>query len=146
MGEQAAYTCVEVGSEHLGAVARMRTDWTIEQGGHVTFDTKVKHHKAKKVKKFYFFDVTFTCEEGPVKEFPISNRKPLDFPVPPMRVKHREFHGTFSQLGGTGRIKGEFTDHFKRAAGTLRVHAKHIQDTDFRNCDTGTVDWTAEKR
>jgi hypothetical protein len=124
-----------------GAVKHYRGP--IEQGGRVTFQTKVKHHKVKKVKKFYFFDVELTCDE---QAFPISNRTPLNFPVPPMKVKHREFHGTFSQLGGTGRVKGEFTDHFKRANGTLRVHAKHIQDTPFHNCDTGTVDWTASKQ
>lgn len=128
----------------LGSVKHYRGP--IQQGGHVTFDTKVKHHKTKSVKKFYFFDVTFSCEKPPGTEFPISNRTPFDLPVPPMEVKHREFHGTFSQLGGTGRIKGEFTDHFKQAAGTLRVHAKHIEGTQFRNCDTGTVNWTAEKQ
>ena len=125
----------------LGAVKHYRGP--IEQGGRVTFDTKVKHHRAKRVKRFYFFDVKLTCDEA---TFPISNRTPLNFPVPPMNVKHREFHGTFSQLGGTGRIKGTFTDHFKQAAGTVRLHAKHIQGTNFHNYDTGTDDCTAEKQ
>jgi len=125
----------------MGAVKHYRGP--VQQGGHITFQTKVRHHKVKRVKKFYFFDVKLTCDEA---TFPISNRKPLNFPVPPMKVKHREFHGTFAQLGGTGRVTGQFTDHFKHATGTLRVHAKHIQDTPFHNCDTGTVDWTAEKQ
>jgi hypothetical protein len=124
-----------------GAVKHYRGP--IQQGGHVTFQTKVKHHKTKSVKRFYFFDVTMTCDE---QTFQISNRTPLNFPVPPMKVRHREFHGTFSQLGGTGRVTGQFTHHFKHASGTLRVHAKHIQDTPLHNCDTGTVDWTAEKQ
>jgi hypothetical protein len=128
----------------FGAVKHYRGP--IEQGGHVTFDTKVKHHKAKKVKKFYFFEVTFSCEQPPNTEFPISNKTPLNFPIPSMKVKHREFHGTFSQLGGTGRVIGEFKNHYRQASGTLRVHAKHIENTTFRNCDTGTVNWTAEKR
>lgn len=33
MGERAAYACVEVGEAHLADVARMRTDWTVAQGG-----------------------------------------------------------------------------------------------------------------
>lgn len=33
MGERAAYACVEVGESHLGDIARMRTDWTVSQGG-----------------------------------------------------------------------------------------------------------------
>jgi hypothetical protein len=133
-----ALACAAVAA---GAVKHYRGP--IQQGGHVTFQTKVTRHKVKRVKRFYFYDVTLTCDE---QTFPISNRTPLNFPVPPMRVRHREFHGTFSQLGGTGRIKGEFRDHYRRANGTLRVHAKHIQDTPFHNCDTGTVDWTAKKR
>jgi hypothetical protein len=125
----------------MGAVKHYRGP--IQQGGHVTFQTKVKHHKTKRVKNFYFFDLKLTCDEA---AFLISNKRPLNFPVPPMRVRHREFHGTFSQLGGTGRVTGKFTNHYKDAAGTLRVHAKHIQNTGFHNCDTGTVNWTAEKQ
>jgi GNAT superfamily N-acetyltransferase len=34
MAERAAYTCREVRDEDLPALARMRTDWTIAQGGH----------------------------------------------------------------------------------------------------------------
>jgi hypothetical protein len=125
----------------LGAIKHYRGP--IQQGGHVTFQTKVRHHKTKRVKKFYFFKVELTCDEA---TFPISNRRPLDFPVPPMRVRHREFHGTFSQLGGTGHVEGQFRDHYRHATGTLRVHAEHITDTQLHNCDTGTVDWTAEKQ
>ena len=33
MVERAAYACVEVGEAHLADVARMRTDWTVAQGG-----------------------------------------------------------------------------------------------------------------
>jgi GNAT superfamily N-acetyltransferase len=33
MGERAAYTCVEVGAEHLPDLARMRTADTVAQGG-----------------------------------------------------------------------------------------------------------------
>ena len=33
MVERAAYACVEVGEAHLADVARMRTDWTVSQGG-----------------------------------------------------------------------------------------------------------------
>ncbi|MDR6864411.1 GNAT family N-acetyltransferase [Phycicoccus sp. 3266] len=33
MGERAAYACVEVGEARLADVARMRSDWTVAQGG-----------------------------------------------------------------------------------------------------------------
>ncbi|GAB3446816.1 GNAT family N-acetyltransferase [Phycicoccus ginsengisoli] len=33
MVERAAYACLEVQEEHLAEVARMRTDWTVAQGG-----------------------------------------------------------------------------------------------------------------
>ena len=36
-----------------GAVKHYRGP--IQQGGHVTFQTKVKHGKTKRVKSFYFF-------------------------------------------------------------------------------------------
>jgi hypothetical protein len=114
----------------------------IEQGGHVTFDTKVKHHKTKKVKRFYFFDVKLKCDENTLR---INNRTPFDFPVPPMKVKHRRFHGDFynADFKTGGHVKGEFTNHFKNAEGTLRVRGN---PAGLHNCDTGTVDWTARKQ
>ena len=54
-----------------GAVKHYRGP--VQQGGHVTFQTKVKHHKTKSVKRFYFFDVALKCDEA---TFPISNRRP----------------------------------------------------------------------
>lgn len=33
MAERAAYVCVPAGADDLGELARMRTDWTVEQGG-----------------------------------------------------------------------------------------------------------------
>jgi GNAT superfamily N-acetyltransferase len=44
MVERAAYACVEVGEAHLGDVARMRTDWTVAQGGspHPGFEQELR--------------------------------------------------------------------------------------------------------
>ena len=123
----------------FGAIKHYEGD--VQQGGTVRFQTKVKHQKTKKVKKFLFAGVTFTCEGTP--PFPISNQ---GFPVPAMKVHHRKFHGTFSQLGGTGRIRGKFKHHYWRAEGTLRVSADQIEDTPLHDCDTGTLDWTARKQ
>jgi GNAT superfamily N-acetyltransferase len=33
MGERAAYICLEAGEADLGELARLRTDWTVAQGG-----------------------------------------------------------------------------------------------------------------
>src|SRR5262245_60934891 len=70
----------------------------IHQGGNVTFDTKVRHGKTKQVKSFYFFKLKLTCEKAPhgaSNTIKISNQSPLNFPIPPTRVKHRQFHGSF---------------------------------------------------
>ena len=129
----------------LGAVKQYRGP--IEQGGHVTFDTKVKHHKTKKVKKFFFYKVKLSCENSPQPDpLPISNKSPIEFPIPVMRVRHRKFHGSFfkAEFKTRGEVEGEFSDGFRSAEGTLRVHGRPIQG--WGKCDTGTVDWTAEKQ
>jgi hypothetical protein len=129
----------------LGAVKHYRGP--IEQGGHVTFDTKVKHHKTKKVKKFFFFKVKLDCENSPTGDpILISNKSPIEFPIPVMRVRHRKFHGSFynADFKTRGEVEGKFSDHFRSAEGTLRVHGRPI--TGFGKCDTGTVDWTAKKQ
>jgi hypothetical protein len=130
----------------LGSVKHYRGP--IQQGGHLTFDTKVKHHKTKKVKKFFFFKVKLECENSPPPgdPIPISNKSPIEFPIPTMKVKHRRFHGSFynADFKTKGEVEGELTDHFTKAEGTLRVHGRPI--TGFGKCDTGTVDWTAEKQ
>jgi hypothetical protein len=129
----------------LGAVKHYRGP--IQQGGHVTFDTKVKHHKTKKVKKFFFFKVELSCESSPNPDpIPISNKSPIELPIPSMKVRHREFHGSFykAEFKTRGEVEGELSDHFRTAHGTLRVHGRPIQG--FGKCDTGTVSWTASKR
>ena len=99
----------------LGAVKHYRGP--IEQGGNVTFDTKVKHHKVKNVKSFFFYKLTLSCEDG---ELPNLTNDPI-FPIPPMTVDHREFHGDFynAEFKTSGHVKGAFSDHFRKASGTL---------------------------
>jgi hypothetical protein len=128
-----------------GAVKHYRGP--IQQGGHVTFQTKVKHHKTKRVKSFFFFKVKLSCENSPTGDpIPISNKSPIKFPIPAMKVKHRKFHGSFykAEFKTRGEVEGEFSDHYRAAEGTLRVHGRPISG--FGKCDTGTVDWTAEKQ
>jgi hypothetical protein len=118
---------------------------TVDQGGTVSFQTKVRHHKAKRVKNFFFYKVTLTCEGG--ASIPISNRKPLKFPIPPMKVRHRRFHGSFSNsdFKTSGEVHGKFTHHYRKAKGTLRVHGRPLGAMQGK-CDTGTDDWTANKQ
>ena len=115
----------------------------IQQGGNVAFDTKVKHGKTKRVKSFFFYKLTLTCEHGdPIK---VSN-DPV-FPIPPMKVSHRAFHGSFykADFKTRGEVDGTFTDHYRKAHGTLRVHGRPFGASRGK-CDTGTVDWTASKQ
>jgi hypothetical protein len=129
----------------LGAIKHYRGP--IQGGGHVTFDTKVKHHKTKRVKNFFFFKVKLSCENSPNPDpIPISNQSPIKFPIPAMRVRHRRFHGSFynADFRTRGEVEGKFTHHYRKAEGTLRVHGHPI--TGFGKCDTGTVAWTAEKQ
>ena len=123
------------GAMALGSVKHY--DGTVDQGGAVKFKTKVRDGKTKRVKGFVFSGVTITCEGRP--PFPINNGA---FPAPAMKVRHRRFHGDFSQLGGQGHFKGEFKHHFKRAHGTLRVNGS---PAGLQNCDTGTDDWHASR-
>jgi hypothetical protein len=132
----------------LGSVKHYRGP--IEQGGHVTFDTKVKHHRAKQVDSFYFFKLKLTCEKAPSgasNTIKISNKSPIDFPIPPMDVEHRTFHGSFykEEFKTRGEVEGEFTRRYRKAAGTLRVHGRPLGDA-YGKCDSSTVDWTAEKQ
>jgi hypothetical protein len=122
----------------------------VEQGGNVTFDTKVRHHRAKRVNSFYFFKLRLTCEKAPPgasNTIKISNKSPIDFPIPPMKVKHRKFDGSFykEEFKTRGEVEGEFTNHYRKAAGTLRVHGRPLGAA-YGNCDSTTVDWTAEKQ
>jgi hypothetical protein len=129
----------------MGAVKHYRGP--VQQGGHVTFQTKVKHHKTKRVQQFFFFKVKLVCDNPPPSGDPlISNKTPLRFPIPPMRVRHRHFHGKFSNqsFNTSGEAEGDFTDHYRNAEGTLRVHGKPVPA--WGKCDTGTVNWTAEKQ
>jgi hypothetical protein len=129
----------------LGSVKHYRGP--VEQGGHVTFDTKVKRHKTKRVKSFFFFKVKLTCENSPTGDpIPISNKSPIKLPIPAMKVRDRRFHGSFykAEFKTRGEVEGEFSDHYRRAEGTLRVHGRPISG--FGKCDTGTVDWTGRKR
>lgn len=121
----------------------------INPGGYVTFQTEVKEHQ-KRVTKFYFFDLKLTCEKAPKgasKTIKISNKSPLNFPVPPMAVKNGQFHGSFykQEFNTRGEVTGAFSDQGQKAAGTLRVHGRPLGSA-YGKCDSGAVRWTAKKQ
>jgi hypothetical protein len=119
----------------------------VKQGGHVTFQTKVKRGKTKRVTSFFFFKVKLSCENSPTGDpIPISNKSPIKLPIPAMKVRNRKFHGSFykAEFKTRGEVDGEFTHHYRTAEGTLRVHGRPING--FGKCDTGTVDWSASKQ
>ncbi len=121
----------------------------IKQGGYVTFQTEVKQQQ-RRVTKFYFFNLKLTCEKAPKgasNTIKISNKSPLNFPVPPMTVKNGQFHGSFykEEFKTRGAVTGAFSDHNLKAAGTLRVYG-HPLGSAYGKCDSGTVNWTAKKQ
>jgi hypothetical protein len=121
----------------------------IRQGGYVTFQTQVKQHQ-KRVKGFYFFKLKLICEKAPQGANPtikISNKSPLNFPIPPMAVKRRQFHGGFykADFKTRGEVEGRFSDRNRKAAGTLRVHGRPLGSA-YGKCDSGTVRWAAKKQ
>jgi hypothetical protein len=121
----------------------------IKTGGYITFQTEVKQQQ-RRVTKFYFFDLKLTCEKAPKgasKTIKISNKSPLNFPVPPMAVKNGTFHGSFykEQFKTRGEVTGAFSDQGQKVAGTLRVHGRPLGSA-FGNCDSGTVRWNAKKQ
>ena len=121
----------------------------IKPGGYVTFQTEVKQQQ-KRVTKFYFFDLKLTCEKAPQgasKTIKISNKSPLNFPVPPMAIKNGQFHGSFykEEFKTRGEVTGAFSDQGQKAAGTLRVHGRPLGSA-YGNCDSGTVRWNAKKQ
>jgi hypothetical protein len=102
------------------------------------------------VTKFYFFDLKLTCEKAPQgasKTIKISNKSPLNFPVPPMAIKNGQFHGSFykEEFKTRGEVTGAFSDQGQKAAGTLRVHGRPLGSA-YGNCDSGTVRWNAKKQ
>jgi hypothetical protein len=112
---------------------------TVEGGGTITFGTKVKKGKTKKVLlPLQVLDVPISCDQGPAT---------VDYQLngDPLKVKNKAFSFTTppSQQPPTTEIAGKFKRKGKKATGTFRDHGDF--DANHTNCDTGEVDWSAKK-
>jgi len=107
-------------------------------GGTVGFELKKARSGKKKVKGFTFRSVPIECAEGANT----VNGK-LTFR---MKVVQKQFTGTAESESG-GRVRVEGTVLSGGSNGTLRVFGSLALDdgTIGTDCDTGTLDWSADK-
>jgi hypothetical protein len=103
---------------------------TVAGGGTVHFDL-VKKNGKRKVTNFNWDDIPMTCDQGDTTDSGIMFT---------MRVKEGRFHGTGVAGGATARVAGDFSHHYTREAGTIRVSGSFPGLT---GCDTGVTDHTA---
>lgn len=122
----------------VGAAAKTYSG-TVEPGGTIQFKVK-KTNNGKKVKPTLFLNVPADCTSG---DETVSGNVPV-----PGKVQGGEFQinavvtGFDSKLKITGEINGDSAD------GTIRVHGSEVLangESERQQCDTGTVDWSAEK-
>jgi hypothetical protein len=110
-------------------------------GGSVTFATKFKKGKTKKILTPIEFDtLPISCDQG--NTF-------LDYRKEGKAIKVNKRTRKFSyetKPGGPNRttIKGKFNKKGKKAHGTIRSRGT-FGDGSATGCDTGELDWTAEK-
>jgi hypothetical protein len=115
---------------------------TVQGGGELSFETKVKKGKTKQVlTPLDITTVPLSCTEG-------NGLLDLQITGDPLKVKNRSFRLTpQDQPGGqTFTFRGKFNKKGKKATGTYRAQG----DFSFgavigHNCDTGTVEWSARK-
>jgi hypothetical protein len=84
-----------------------------------------------KVKKFQFAGAPVQCAQGLTS---YSTPKPL----PAMKVKNREFSGTFENKGTKVRVTGKYKRNLQKVTGTLKVTGKVGSYTD---CASGKMTW-----
>ena len=86
-----------------------------------------------KVKKFQFGNAPVQCAEGATS---YSTPKPL----PALKVKDREFSGTFENKGTKVRVTGKYKRNLKKVTGTLKISGRV---GGYTNCTSGKMDWKA---
>ena len=114
---------------------------TVEGGGTITFKTKFKNGKTKKVLlPLVISGVPISCDQGST----MLNYE-IAASVPAIGVKGNAFSFTTApnEQPPVAETTGVFNKKGKKASGTFRDHGDF--NTTHTNCDTGTVDWTAHK-
>ena len=111
---------------------------SVDGGGRLNFEAKVRDGEAVKIKRFVFRRVPMECDDG------ASTVGDVGSPPPPMRLDdENRFGGSFTSASGRKhlRIRGRLTDGEERAQGRLRVRGDFGGSA--TNCDTGKVQWRA---
>ncbi len=120
----------------LAATKHYRGTIKENSNGSVAFTGVKKDRKIVKVKNFVFNLAPSKCADG--THF-FSNP---NLPIGPMRVTRREFNGSIHvSTGGNVRAHGEFTNHYRKAEGTIKFSGDLASGQDC----TGTDHWTAHK-
>jgi len=114
---------------------------TLQGGGDVSFSTKFKHGKTKAVlMPIEFTSIPITCNQ-PIGKTHLNYRRTGDsIPVRDNKFSYRK------TLSGRRTVKygGTFKNHGTKASGTFREHGSFTDlNPQARNCDTGTLNWTA---
>jgi hypothetical protein len=101
----------------------------------VEFRANLKHHHAKRVEEFRWFNVPVgSCYDS------------FDGLHFHMRVKdHQRFHGRYSVPNTDHKaiVHGKFTHHARKAKGTLELKGDFVGGCS--NADSGALHWTAKK-
>lgn len=102
--------------------------------GTVSFRTVTRDGKVVRVKAFGWKNVPVSCDQG---DFTYGSQLPFS-----MRVSNRLFSYKALDVALTQSVSGKFTNHRRRASGTLNVFvgALGLLKT---NCSTGELTWSA---
>ena len=151
-----------LGAQMATAATFGHFEGTVEGGGGVHFDTKIRKGKTKQLVSADITQVPVSCDERngllnlqilPEPGLGIAGTHVYgDYP----RVKHRSFRFTpEDQPGGpTVKFRGKFNKKGKKATGTYRAQGDLLLGPVYKsggvvpahNCDTGTVEWSARKK
>jgi hypothetical protein len=105
---------------------------TVAGGGTVHFDL-VKKNGKRKVTNFNWDDIPMTCDQGNTTDGGIMFT---------MKVKDGHFQGKGFDQQATAKVSGDFTHHYTKEAGTIRVFG-NFPTPGLTGCDTGVTDHTA---
>jgi hypothetical protein len=107
--------------------------------GSVSFDLKTRNG-VQRVVDLTFDNDKMSCGDGPTASAIV------DTIFPRIDVNRHEFHKTVSVdipgFDGTVKVKGTLRKHNTKASGTFRSTYATF-DTQYSDCDTGLLTWTA---
>jgi hypothetical protein len=109
---------------------------TLKDGGTISFKTVTRDGKIVRVKDFGWKNVPTTCDQG---AFDYTATLPFS-----LSVKSLAFAINATGGGVAQAVSGHFTDHRRKADGTLNVFGDLAAG--HTNCATGVLRWNAARR